>query len=336
MLSKSLQDLIIKAKTTINQTNNLNDLESVRVTFLGKQGYVNQQFKILHTLSHKDKPKLGFMINQAKQEIQRLYIERITQLESINMNKLLHADALDVSLPGSFSEIGTFHPITSTIERIKVFFNYLGFTEVYGPEVEDNYFNFDALNIPMYHPSRNERDTFWFDSNRLLRTHTSGVQVRIMTNGILPIRAISIGKVYRKDHDKYHTPMFHQIEGIIVDSNLSFSFLKRILYVFLNSLFGEKITLRFRPSYFPFTEPSAEIDMMVVNTQSCKNEENWLELLGCGVIHPKVLYNAGIDSNKFSGLAFGIGIERLAMLLYQISDIRIFFENDLQFLTQFQ
>lgn len=334
MLLHSLHEHIIKAKKAIMHANNINDLELIRVEFLGKHGYINQQFKSLYTLAYTNKPALGFAINQAKKEIYTSFIERKKKLELKNINKSLNKDVLDITLPGFHSDIGTFHPITSTIQRIKKFFHYLGFTEVYGPEIENNYFNFDALNIPINHPSRNENDTFWFNEKHLLRTHTSGVQIRAMTNTSLPIRIISIGRVYRKDYDKYHTPMFHQIEGMIVDSNLNLSNLKRILYDFLYYFFGKNITLRFRPSYFPFTEPSAEIDIMVKKKQY--NAENWLELLGCGIIHPSVLNNVNIDSNKFSGLAFGIGIERLAMLLYKISDIRIFFENDLQFLNQFQ
>lgn len=329
----TLRNLITQAQTAVMQANNINDLESIRIAFLGKHGYINQQIKILHIISFKDKLQLGTMINQVKQEIYQLFVERKKKLELEIIEQLLNVNALDVTLPGYCTEIGTFHPITSTIKRIKMFFNSLGFQEAHGPEIEDYYFNFDALNVPINHPSRNERDTFWFDSKYLLRTHTSGVQIRIMMETTLPIRSISIGRVYRKDYDKSHTPMFHQIEGIVVDSNLNLSNLKKILYDFLNDFFGKNIILRFRPSYFPFTEPSAEIDMMVMKTQN--NKKNWLELLGCGMIHPSVLHNVGIDSNEFSGLAFGIGIERLTMLLYQISDIRVFFENDLQFLNQF-
>lgn len=328
-----LHDLVKKAEIAIDQTDTIKKLESLRILFLGKNGYIQQQFKILRTISYQNKPKLGLIINKTKQEIHKLFIKQKKKLKSKFIDSLLKTETLDVTLPGYSSDLGTFHPITSTIKRIKVFFNYLGFAEINGPEIDNSYYNFDALNIPINHPSRNERDTFWFDSKHLLRTHTSGIQIRVMSESKLPIRIISIGRVYRKDYDKYHTPMFHQIEGVIIDSNLNFSNLKKILYDFLYNFFGKDITLRFRPAYFPFTEPSAEIDIMI--TQKKCNESCWLELLGCGVIHPVVLNNVGIDSNKFSGLAFGIGIERLAMLLYRISDIRVFFENDLEFLKQF-
>lgn len=334
MLLSTLHNLVMQASISIIQVNNINDLEHIRVKFLGKNGYINKQFKILNSFPHKDRPILGMQINQAKKEIYKLFVERKKKLESEIIKNLLSTDILDVTLPGYYPHIGSFHPITLTIQRIKFFFNYLGFTEVYGPEIEDSYFNFDALNISIHHPSRNEQDTFWFDSKYLLRTHTSGIQIRVLMNATLPIRVISIGRVYRKDYDAMHTPMFHQIEGIMVDSNLNFSNLKKILYDFLRNFFEDDIILRFRPSYFPFTEPSAEIDILV-KTKELDNKSNWLELLGCGMIHPIVLQNVGIDSNKFSGFAFGIGIERLAMLLYKISDIRIFFENDLQFLNQF-
>lgn len=333
MLLHKLLDLVTQAESAIMQTNNIADLESIRIIFLGKNGYINQNIKVLNTLKNIQKAKLGITINHAKQKINHFLNARKQQLESKIIENLLKKDTIDVTLPGYRSELGTFHPISNVIKRIKKFFDHSGFIEINGPEIDDNYFNFDALNIPMYHPSRNKQDTFWFDSTYLLRTHTSGMQIRIMSESIPPIRFISIGRVYRKDYDKHHTPMFHQIEGIIVDNHLSLSNLKKILYDFLNYFFEKKITLRFRSSYFPFTEPSAEIDIMV---ETQHHEKIWLELLGCGMIHPSVLYNVGIDSNKFSGLAFGIGIERLAMLSYQISDIRIFFENDLQFLSQFK
>lgn len=335
MLITSLLNLITQAKTAIIQANTTEDLESIRTVFLGKNGHFNQKIKQLNTLEYQEKIKFGLLINQSKEEISKLFIEQKQVLELEIVKKLLNTSELDVTLPGRHITQGTFHPITKTINHIKKFFNRLGFSEVYGPEIEDSYFNFDALNIPIHHPSRNQKDTFWFDATRLLRTHTSGVQVRVMTNSVLPIRVISVGRVYRKDHDKYHTPMFHQVEGILVDSHLNLSNLKKILYDFLLDFFGKQTVLRFRPSYFPFTEPSAEIDIMIQEKEQ-KDKTNWLELLGCGVIHPTVLHNTGIDSNKFTGLAFGMGIERLTMLLYQISDMRIFFENNLQFLNQFQ
>ncbi|AAZ40991.1 phenylalanine tRNA synthetase, alpha-subunit [Candidatus Blochmanniella pennsylvanica str. BPEN] len=326
-----VKKLVILAKSNIMQSNNMDALEAIRIKFLGKKGYLNQHIKNLNDTSLDIKPKLGAAINQAKEDIYTLLIERKNILQSKNIKNTLITDTLDVTLPGRLSDIGTHHPITSTIKRMKIFFNTLGFSVIHGPEIEDDYFNFDALNIPKYHPSRDEHDTFWFDEKRLLRTHTSGVQIRAMINKTPPIRIISFGRVYRKDYDQHHTPMFHQMEGLIVDSNVNFSYLKKILYDFLYNFFETDIILRFRPSYFPFTEPSAEIDVM-------KKQEtgNWLELLGCGMVHPKILHHVDIDTEKFSGFAFGIGIERLTMLQYNIDDIRVFFKNDLQFLDQFK
>lgn len=329
-----LYDLIEQAKVAIEKSDSIDALESVRVKFLGKNGYINQQFKRLESIESYNKPKLGAAINLTKQNINNLLDLKKKKLELSIIEKSLNMNELDVTLPGRLSEIGTLHPITSTIACIKSFFNYLGFIEVYGPEIEDNYFNFDALNIPINHPARNKNDTFWFDSKHLLRTHTSGIQIRTLAKVTPPIRALSVGKVYRKDYDKCHTPMFHQMEGFVVDSDINLGNLKKILFDFLYDFFGKDIILRFRPSYFPFTNPSAEIDIMITENQKCN--QNWLEVLGCGMIHPTVLRNVSIDPEKFSGLAFGIGIERLTMLFHNITDIRVFFENDLQFLNQFQ
>ncbi|WHL24770.1 MAG: phenylalanine--tRNA ligase subunit alpha [Candidatus Blochmannia vicinus] len=325
-----IHKLVMQAQSAIIQSNSIDTLESIRVKFLGKKGYLNQQIKTLNNYSLDIRPKLGTAINQAKKDIYTLFIERKNILKSKNIKKTLTTNTLDVTLPGRLSDIGTHHPITSTIKRMKLFFNTLGFSITHGPEIDDDYFNFDALNIPIYHPSRDEHDTFWFDEKRLLRTHTSGIQIRAMANTNPPIRIISFGRVYRKDYDQKHTPMFHQMEGLMVDYNINLCHLKKILYDFLYNFFGKKIALRFRPSYFPFTEPSAEIDVIDQKTG------NWLELLGCGMIHPKILNQANINTKKFSGFAFGIGIERLTMLFYNINDMRIFFKNDLQFLNQFQ
>lgn len=328
-----IYDLVKKATIAITQSNNIKDLELIRIAFLGKNGYINKQFKKLNAIELHDKPKIGAALNQAKQNIYTLLKTQKKKIELNTIENELNIEELDVTLPGRLSEIGSFHPITEAIERIRSFFFRLGFIEVSGSEIEDSYYNFDALNIPINHPSRNEHDTFWFDSKHLLRTHTSGVQIRTLNNTTLPIRAISIGKVYRKDYDKYHTPMFHQIEGFVVDYDINLGNLKKILYDFLYNFFGQNITLRFRPSYFPFTTPSAEIDIMIKTEKLF--HKYWIEVLGCGMIHPEVLCNVNINPERFSGLAFGIGIERLIMLSYQISDIRIFFENDLQFLNQF-
>lgn len=326
-----LNNLINQAKTAITYAKNTNELQLIYTKFLGKKGYISQKIKTLNNIPLKERLKFGKAINHAKNNIKTLLFKQKNILKFKNIEKNLDKDLLDITLPGRMSEIGTLHPITNTIEHIKKFFHTLGFSTINGPEIEENYFNFDALNIPINHPARNTQDTFWFDTHHLLRTHTSGMQIRIMINNKKPpIRIISFGRVYRKDYDKNHTPMFHQMEGFMVDTVVNFSNLKNILYNCLYNLFGKNIILRFRPSYFPFTEPSAEID---IQNQKSKN---WLEVLGCGIIHPKILYNVGIDAQQFSGFAFGMGIERLTMLLYHINDIRIFFENDLTFLNQFK
>lgn len=326
-----LKNLVNQAKIAMMHAKNIHELQSIHTKFLGKKGYIQQKIKIINNVPLNERPTFGKAINHAKTNIHALFIKQKNILKLKNIEQDLKQDIFDITLPGRIVEIGTLHPITNTIEHIKKFFYTLGFSAINGPEIEDNYFNFDALNIPINHPARNEQDTFWFDAHRLLRTHTSGMQIRIMTNNkTLPIRIISFGRVYRKDYDKNHTPMFHQMEGFMIDTAVNFSNLKNILYNFLHNFFGENIPLRFRPSYFPFTEPSAEIDIQD------QKSTNWLEVLGCGIIHPKILYNVGIDSKKFSGFAFGIGIERLTMLQHHIDDIRIFFENDLTFLNQFK
>lgn len=331
MLFVTLNNLIHQAEIDIMHSKNINELKFIYTKFLGKKGHITQHIKSIGKVPSIERPKIGKIINHAKKYIYTLFIkqEKFLKLKYVEQS-LIEENKLDITLPGRVSEIGTLHPITHTINHVRNFFNNLGFTEIHGPEVEDNYFNFEALNIPINHPARNEQDTFWIDENRLLRTHTSGVQIHTMSNIVPPMRIISYGRVYRKDYDKNHTPMFHQMEGFIVDRAINFGHLKNILYNFLYNFFGKNIKLRFRPSYFPFTEPSAEID---IKDQKSKK---WLEILGCGIIHPKIFNKVGINSEKFSGLAFGIGIERLTMILYHINDIRIFFENDLTFLNQFK
>lgn len=325
-------EMVNQAKTAMIHAKNIDELQLIHTKILGKKGYIQQQIKLLSNIPFCQRPQLGQAINHAKKNIYKLFIKQKNALKLKNIEKnLIQQNILDVTLPGRISEIGTIHPITKTIEHIKKFFYTLGFSLINGPEIENDYFNFDALNIPVNHPARNEQDTFWFNKNRLLRTHTSGIQIRVMaSHKKIPMRIMSFGRVYRKDYDKNHTPMFHQMEGFIIDSAANFSTLKNMLYNFLYNFFGKNIVLRFRPSYFPFTEPSAEIDI------KHKKSTHWVEILGCGIIHPKILHNTGIDYEKFSGFAFGIGIERLTMLLYHINDIRIFFENDLTFLKQFK
>ncbi len=285
--------------------------------------------KGLGALSAEERPAAGAVINQAKQQVQDALNERREALEVAVLNQKLAAETIDVSLPGRRIENGGLHPVTRTIERIERLFGEMGFKVARGPEIEDGFHNFDALNIPAHHPARTDHDTFYFNPDLMLRTHTSGVQIRTMQQQQPPIRIIAPGRVYRNDYDMTHTPMFHQVEGLLVDEHASFTELKGILHDFLRNYFEEDLTIRFRPSYFPFTEPSAEVDVMGKNGK-------WLEVLGCGMVHPNVLRSVGIDPEKYSGFAFGMGVERLTMLRYGVNDLRAFFENDLRFLKQFK
>lgn len=324
-----LIELVAQAKAAIEKAQDVAALDSVRVEFLGKKGHLTLQMSTLRDLPAEERPAAGAVINQAKQQVQNSLNIRKEQLENTILNARLAAEKIDISLPGRQIEHGSLHPVTRTIDRIEEFFAELGFSVVSGPEIEDDYHNFDALNIPAHHPARASHDTFCFDTKRLLRTQTSGVQIRTMKGKQPPIRIIAPGRVYRNDYDQTHTPMFHQTEGLIVDKNINFTNLKGTLHDFLNHFFEEKTCVRFRPSYFPFTEPSAEVDVMDKNSK-------WLEVLGCGMVHPNVLRNVGIDPDLYSGFAFGMGMERLTMLRYGVTDLRAFFENDLRFLKQFR
>lgn len=324
-----LIELVAQAKAAIEKAQDVAALDSVRVEFLGKKGHLTLQMSTLRDLPAEERPAAGAVINQAKQQVQNSLNIRKEQLENTILNARLAAEKIDISLPGRQIEHGSLHPVTRTIDRIEEFFAELGFSVVFGPEIEDDYHNFDALNIPAHHPARASHDTFWFDTTRLLRTQTSGVQIRTMRGKQPPIRIIAPGRVYRNDYDQIHTPMFHQTEGLIVDKHINFTNLKGTLHDFLNHFFEEKTCVRFRPSYFPFTEPSAEVDVMDKNGK-------WLEVLGCGMVHPNVLRNVGIDPDLYSGFAFGMGMERLTMLRYGVTDLRAFFENDLRFLKQFR
>ncbi|PAV01888.1 phenylalanine--tRNA ligase subunit alpha [Arsenophonus sp. ENCA] len=324
-----LVELVAQAKAAIEKAQDVAALDSVRVEFLGKKGHLTLQMSTLRDLPAEERPAAGAVINQAKQQVQNSLNIRKEQLENTILNARLAAEKIDISLPGRQIEHGSLHPVTRTIDRIEEFFAELGFSVVSGPEIEDDYHNFDALNIPAHHPARASHDTFWFDTTRLLRTQTSGVQIRTMKGKQPPIRIIAPGRVYRNDYDQTHTPMFHQTEGLIVDKNINCTNLKGTLHDFLNHFFEKKTCVRFRPSYFPFTEPSAEVDVMDKNGK-------WLEVLGCGMVHPNVLRNVGIDPDLYSGFAFGMGMERLTMLRYGVTDLRAFFENDLRFLKQFR
>lgn len=324
-----LDSIINQAKGQIDAAEDAATLDQVRVEFMGKKGKLTDMLKSLGKLSAEERPAAGQKINQAKQQIQQAIAAKGDALRTAEMNKKLAEEAIDVTLPGRSVLPGNLHPVSRTIARIEQFFSELGFAVKTGPEVEDGFHNFDALNIPANHPARADHDTFYFNPNVMLRTQTSGVQIRTMEAEAPPLRIISPGRVYRNDYDQTHTPMFHQVEGLMVDKNVSFTDLKGILHDFLHHFFEESLEVRFRPSYFPFTEPSAEVDVMGKNGQ-------WLEVLGCGMVHPNVLKAVNIDPEEYTGFAFGMGVERLTMLRYGVTDLRAFFENDLRFLKQFK
>lgn len=336
---QDLADMLSKAEAAIKAASDLKSLDSIRVEYLGKNGHLTELLKSLGKLSPEERPKAGQAVNQAKDTLSQYILERKQILESDQLKAALKASELDVTLPGRGMRQGKLHPISRTLERIEAWFMRLGFEIEEGPEIEDEFHNFEALNIPDYHPARAEHDTFYFPDGRLLRTHTSPVQIRSMRSKEPPFRIIAPGRVYRCDSDLTHTPMFHQVEGLMVDEGIHFGHLKGILEHFLQAFFESDFKTRFRSSYFPFTEPSAEVDIQCVacKGKGCRicSQTGWLEVLGCGMVHPKVLDNCNIDSEKYTGFAFGMGVERLAMLRYGVTDLRFFFENDLRFLRQF-
>ena len=325
----SLSDLLSKAASEIDAASDLAALDAVRVAYLGKKGEITAQLKTLGQLPPEERSAAGQAINQAKQDVQQRLNERRESLEAAALEARLAADAVDVTLPGRGAAIGGYHPVTRAMLRIEKIFRNAGFGIRSGPEIEDDFHNFTALNFPADHPARAMHDTFFFPDGHLLRTHTSPVQIRSMVTEGVPIKIIAPGRVFRCDSDQTHTPMFHQVEGLVVDENVSFANLKAVLHQFVEAYFERKAELRFRPSYFPFTEPSAEVDV-------AWGEGKWLEILGCGMVHPNVLEAAGVDPDKYTGYAFGMGVERLAMLRYGVTDLRTFFENDLRFLRQFR
>ncbi|WP_029935851.1 phenylalanine--tRNA ligase subunit alpha [Thiomicrospira pelophila] len=332
-MQSTLQNILDHAKQTIEKTTELADLDQLRVEFLGKKAQITGLMKTLGQLSAEERPLAGQWINEAKQSIQQLIANKKTELESAKLQAKLAQESIDVTLPGRRLDLGGLHPVTRTLRRIESLFSRSGFEVATGPEIEDDWHNFGALNIPETHPARAMHDTFYIDESTVLRTHTSGVQVRIMENSQPPIRIIAPGRVYRCDSDQTHTPMFHQIEGLIVEKDANFAQLMNLLTDFLRHFFeDEKLKTRFRPSYFPFTEPSAEVDIAT----DLFGDGRWVEVLGCGMVHPNVLKNVGIDPEEYTGLAFGLGVERLAMLRYGVKDLRQFFENDLRFLKQFK
>ena len=324
----NISSLSKKSKSKLKGANDLKTLEENYINLLGRNGEINLLLKNLGNRPQNQRKKSGKALNELKTRLEEIFQARRTYLKEKIFSEELKRDSLDVTLPGLKAEPGTLHPVTSTILEISEFFIAMGFDVCSGPEAETEYYNFEALNIPEDHPAKDMHDTFYLDNGILLRTHTSPVQVRTMEKQGPPIRIICPGRVYRKDSDLTHTPMFHQIEGLVIEENASFSVLKGMLSDFINNYFGKDMDLRFRPSYFPFTEPSAEVDI--------KWKKGWLEILGCGMVHPNVLEMSGINPKKYSGFAFGLGPERMAMLKYDIPDLRSFFENDLRFLKQFK
>jgi len=311
----------------------------VRVAYLGKKGELTSLLKGLGKLDATERPEAGALINEAKEALQADLEARKSTLEQAQLAESLAQDAVDITLPGRATQQGGLHPVTQAMYRIEEIFIGAGYDVVAGPEIENDYYNFEALNIPAHHPARAMHDTFYFGDGSLLRTHTSPSQVHTMENQAPPIRVICPGRVYRRDSDVTHTPMFHQVEGLVIDKNISFADLKGTVTDFIRKFFEKDLAVRFRPSYFPFTEPSAEVDVQCVHClgEGCRvcSQTGWLEVMGCGIVHPNVLQMSGIDADEYSGFAFGFGGDRLAMLLYEVDDLRLFFENDVRFLRQF-
>jgi phenylalanyl-tRNA synthetase alpha chain len=325
--------IVESAESAAKIAESLDELDLVRVKYLGKKGILTEQLKNLGKLPPDERPQAGQSINIAKKQVAAAIDDRKQQLEAELLELSLANERIDVTLPGRGLPVGRAHPISQTLARIEKLFVNWGFEVCDGPEIEDDYHNFEALNIPAHHPARAMHDTFYFGDGTLLRTHTSPVQVRVMETRQPPLRIIAPGRVYRCDYDQTHSPMFHQVEGFLIDEHVTMGDLKGVLQAFLRLFFDdENLQMRFRPSYFPFTEPSAEVD---IKLESEHGVSDWLEVLGCGMVHPKVLANVGIDADRYNGFAFGLGVERLAMLRFGVNDLRLFFENDLQFLRQF-
>ncbi len=329
----SVSQLLSEARQAVAACDEARALEELRVRYLGKKGEITALLKSLGGMEPEQRRSFGQAVNAAKAEVADLLAHRRSELEARQLEAQLAAGRVDVTLPGRGEERGGLHPVTRAMQRIIDLFAHLGFEVATGPEVEDDYHNFESLNFPPHHPARAMHDTFYFGDGRLLRTHTSPVQIREMQKQGAPIRIIAPGKVFRSDYDQTHSPMFHQVEGLLVGEQVTMADLKGVLHEFVNAFFEESLDMRFRPSYFPFTEPSAEVDIAWHKDDGTKG---WLEILGCGMVHPNVLEACGVDSEKHIGYAFGMGVERLAMLRYGVTDLRQFFENDLQFLRQFR
>jgi len=327
-----LERELLQPLASIESAATLDALDALRVGLLGKSGAITEQLKQLGKLPPDERKARGERINQAKERVAAAIAARRAQLEHAALDARLASERVDVTMPGRHVELGTLHPVTRTLERIGAIFQRLGYQLASGPEIEDDYHNFEALNFPLHHPARAMHDTFYFADGRLLRTHTSPVQIRAMKGRQPPLRVIAPGKVYRSDSDQTHSPMFHQVEGLLVDESANFGDLKGTLAQFVGAFFERDFEMRFRPSYFPFTEPSAEVD---IRWERPDGSSAWLEVLGCGMVHPRVLRECGIDPERYTGFAFGLGVERFAMLRYGVQDLRAFFDNDLRFLRQF-
>ena len=337
---RNLKEIIIEATALLESIEDPAELENVKARYLGKNGELTELLKGLGKLPIEERPAVGSEINQAKNQLESILKHRRDAIQEKELEVKLTEEALDVTLPGRGLGVSGLHPVTQTLMRIEALFNSIGFDVASGPEIETDFYNFTALNIPENHPARAMHDTFYIDNGNLLRTHTSPVQIHYMQNNQPPIKVIAPGRVYRCDSDVTHTPMFHQVEGLWIDENANFAALKGVLADFMAHFFErEDLLVRFRPSFFPFTEPSAEMDIgcVMCNGKGCRvcSHTGWLEVLGCGMVHPNVLKHVAIDSERYIGFAFGMGVERLTMLRYGVNDLRLFFENDLRFLKQF-
>lgn len=328
-----IKEIQQRAEAEIASCQDLKRLDELRVEFLGKKGEITAQLKTLGSLEPEQRKVFGAAVNRVRDGLNTAISERRESLENKALEEKLQSQRVDVTLPGRGEQRGGLHPVTRAMQRAISIFSRLGFDVATGPEVESDHYNFEALNFPEHHPARAMHDTFYFGDGRLLRTHTSPVQIRVMEQQAPPLRIIAPGKVYRSDSDQTHTPMFHQVEGLLVGEGVSMADLKGVLHAFVNAFFERSLPMRFRPSYFPFTEPSAEVDIGWEKETGTK--PGWLEILGCGMVHPNVLRNCNVDPERYTGYAFGMGIERLAMLRYGVTDLRQLFENDLQFLRQF-
>ena len=339
-MKEKLEKLKAEALRQIENSDALEKLNEVRVSFLGKKGELTSVLKGMKDVAPEERPKVGQLVNETREQIEKILEEAIAKMERAALEAQMKAEVIDVTLPAKKSEVGHRHPNTIAMEEVERIFTGMGYEVVEGPEIETDYYNFEALNIPADHPAKDEQDTFYISGDFLLRTQTSGTQVHEMERGKLPIRMIAPGRVFRADEvDATHSPSFHQIEGLVIDKHITFADLKGTLAEFARELFGENTKVKFRPHHFPFTEPSAEMDVSCFKCggkgcRFCKGE-GWIEILGCGMVHPHVLEMSGIDPEKYTGFAFGVGLERIALLKYEIDDMRLLYENDIRFLKQF-